>query len=126
MVGPTEITSILRDLYKASRLTVFWTPQEPQHRACVRLAFLGLLCMETAMPFGGRIEIDQSEGQWSLTGVGDKLNVDPDIWAHLAQMPAAVALQPAHVQFALMPVIAAEDQRSVASQSDDTTVKITF
>jgi len=126
MVGISEINSILRDLYAGSRLDVAWLPQEPQHRACVRLAFLGLLCMETGMPYGGRIEIDQVEGKWSLTGTADKVNVDADLWSALAQMTTDQSLQPAQVQFGLMPVVAAEDGRRVFTQSDAGSVQISF
>jgi len=126
MVGHNEVQSILRDLYKESRLEVAWLPTEHQHRACVRLAFVGLLCLETAMPFGGRITISQTNGQWEMRGTGDKLNINSDLWSNLAQLPSAEPLQPAHVQFALMPVFAAEENRRVATQSDEKTVILSF
>lgn len=126
MVGPSEITSILRDLYQSSRLEVAWLPLEPQHRGCVRLAFLGLLCLETAMPYGGRIEVTHLDGRWLLKGTADKVKVDPALWSALAQTVPAPDLQPSQVQFALMPVIAAQDARRVVTQSDVTSVQVSF
>lgn len=126
MVGQSEITSILRDLYQGSRLDVAWQPAEPQHRGCVRLAFLGLLCLETAMPYGGQIEVTQIDGCWRLKGSADKLNIDDTLWSALAQATPTPQIQPSQVQFALMPVIAAQDARRVVTQFDATSVQVSF
>lgn len=127
MVGAAEITSILRDLYQNSRLEIAWLPQDPQPRACIRLAFLGLLCLETAMPYGGRIEVALTgDGTWTLIGTADKLNIDAALWSVLSQVSSNAQLQPAHVQFALMPVIAAEDGRRVQTRSEETRVEVSF
>lgn len=126
MVGPAEITSILRDLYVSSRLDLIWTPLEPQPRAAVRLAFLGILCLETAMPYGGRAQVSEEEGAWVLDGIADKINVDPDLWAHLAGSKAPQPLQPAQVQFALLPLHASDDGRKVVTHADETRVTISF
>ena len=126
MVGRGEIVSILRDLYEGGRLTLDWIPEEPQPRAVVRLAFLAILCLETAMPYGGRAEVSEAKGKWRLKGTADKLNVDPALWGLLASGSAGATLQPAHVQFALLPTVAADDGRRIRSTSDDTTITIQF
>ena len=126
MVGHPEIASILRDLYEHARIDVVWEPQDPQPRAAVRLAFLGLLCLETAMPYGGQISVSQDNGSWLLRGHADKLNVDATLWAALTQRTPATGLQPAQVQFALLPLIAADDARQVTSHADQTSIDIRF
>lgn len=126
MVGRAEIISILRDLYEGSRLTLDWLPEEPQPRAAVRLAFLAIMCLETAMPYGGRAEVSEADGKWTLKGTADKLNVDPALWGLLAEQLADTSLQPAHVQFALLPTVAGDDGRRIRSTSDDTTITIQF
>ncbi len=126
MVGRTEITSILRDLYEGSRLNVAWMPEEPQPRAAVRLSFLAILCLETAMPYGGRVEVSETDGNWALTGAADKLNVDAALWSFLVNQQSETSLQPSNVQFALLPRAAVDDGRRITSQSDDTTITINF
>ena len=127
MVGTAEIASILRDMYKDSRLDIAWLTDAPQPRACVRLAFLALLCLETAMPYGGQINVTlDDEGRWHLKGTADKLNVDQSLWSTLAQSMPTSHLQPSQVQFALLPLIAAQEGRHAAAQSDITTVQISF
>lgn len=125
-MGAPEVVSILRDLFTHSRLRVNWTPTEGHPRSSVRLAFLALQCLETAMPFGGQIEITEQNGKWRAHGTADKLNIDPDIWALLASRRIPDDLRPAFVQFALLPIIAADESRRLLAQSDETTVKISF
>ncbi len=111
MVGRPEVSSILQDVYVGSRLTVAWGPLDPQPRRLVRLALLALLCMETGMPYGGRVEIDQDDDNLTLTGHADKLNIDPDLWGLLGHKKRTEELRPAHVQFGLLPIIAQEEGR---------------
>ena len=126
MVGQSEIQSILRDLYHSSRLEVVWHPTDPQPRCAVRLAFLALLCLETGMPYGGKIDVREKAGKWCLHGEADKLNVNEELWAVLAQVCPNQLLQPSQVQFALLPTVAADDGRKITSQASQTTVEISF
>lgn len=126
MVGEAEVGSILRDLYQGSRLDVVWSPTDPQPRATVRLAFLALLCLETAMPYGGTITVDQHDGRWTLTGTADKLNLTPEVWSWLQPGGDRPTLQPSHVQFALLPTIATDEARQVSFGADETRVTLSF
>lgn len=126
LVGAAEVQSILRDLYDASRLTPNWTVETPVQRAEVRLVFLAVMCMETAMPYGGKIDISCTEGRWSLAGTADRVNVNADLWALLSGAAAQNDLLPSHVQFALLPLIAQDCARRVTCQTDDTTIQVAF
>lgn len=128
LVGKAEVTSILRDLYGNSRLDIAWLCEQPQARTTVRLAFLGVLCLEAAMPYGGRIEITQEDGHWKLHGCADKLNVNDALWARLTEQGTSseVALQPAQVQFALMPVMARREERTLHVEQDANNITIRF
>lgn len=126
LVGPPEVSSILRDLYKNSRLDVQWLPDDARPRASVRLVFLALMCIETGMPYGGQINISDKDGTWDITGTGDKVNIDADLWSHLAMQHPVQQLQPSQVQFGLMPVVAAEIGRKVRTKTDPTSITISF
>ena len=126
MVGPAEVHSILRDLYDAGRLSVEWGLTDPVQRKDVRLAFLAILCAETAMPYGGKIDITANPSGWHLKGTADRINVDPELWALLSGTGPDTGLQPAHVQFALLPLIAEDTGRRVTCQSDVSTLTIEF
>ena len=125
-VGPVEVNSILRDLYGASRLDVIWQPDEAVDRREVRLCFLALLCAETALPWGGRVSLARQDGSWCLTGEADRVNVEADLWRVLSDGSRPGMLQPSQVQFALLPLIAADLGRRVTCRSDTTSVAISF
>lgn len=125
-MGRSEITSILADVMQGARLDVAWGPMDAQPRSHVRLAFLALLCVETAMPYGGRIEISQNDGKWLLHGRADKLNIDAPLWEMLSTKKAPSDLRPAQVQFALLPLIADDMDRRIQIQIENDTVKLSF
>ncbi len=126
LVGPAEVQSILRDLYETSRLSPNWQAERPVQRADVRLAFLAIMCMETAMPYGGRIDITCTGGSWKLAGTADRTNVDAALWALLSGSAVQKDLLPSHVQFALLPLIARDSARRITCQSDETSIKLEF
>jgi histidine phosphotransferase ChpT len=126
VVGCMEISSILKDIYSPSRLSVAWAPLDGQPRHLVRLAFLALMCMETAMPYGGWIEVAREDDDVVLTGRADKYNVDEALWTPLTQGRSADNLRPAHVQFGMLPVIAADGERALVVNTSDTPITIRF
>ena len=126
MMGPPEITSILRDMFHHGRVEVAWNLTDPQPRSAVRLSFLSMMCLETAMPYGGQINVHEDKGKWRLTGQADKLNVDARLWEALAKPKNMPNLQPAQVQFALLPLVALDDGRRVTTQAGETQIEISF
>ena len=58
-LGRSEITSILRDFTKGSRLVLNWHPLEDVTRSEVQLVFLAIQCAEQALPYGGHVEIER-------------------------------------------------------------------
>lgn len=126
MMGRAEVVAILNDLKQGARLNVAWGPMDAQPRAMVRMAFLALQCVETAMPYGGRVEISQDDGRWLLHGRADKLNIDDALWTILATKEAPADLRPAQVQFALLPLLAADDGRRVITEITGAEIKFTF
>lgn len=125
-MGRAEVMAILKDLMDGARLDVAWGPMNAQERKLVRLAFLALLCMENAMPYGGRVEISVDDTHWLLHGHADKLNIDDALWHILATGTAPNDLRPAQVQFALLPLIAAELGRRVTTEINGTELKLRF
>lgn len=126
MMGRAEVVSILKDVMQGPRLNVAWGPMDAQPRSQVRMAFLALLCVETAMPYGGRIEISQENGQWLLHGQADKLNIDQTLWDILATKDAPEDLRPAQVQFALLPLIGADLDRRIVTEIRKNEIKLRF
>jgi histidine phosphotransferase ChpT len=126
MVGRAEVVSILKDNYMSSRLSVIWGPEDGQPRRLVRLAFLAILCMESVMPYGGRVEISIEGGQIALTGHADKFNVDESLWAMLESGANNDDLRPAQVQFGLLPTHAAAEGHTLRVERAENTICISL
>lgn len=114
-LGRAEVVSILSDCMEGGRLKVMYGPLDPQPRWAVRMAFLAVQCLETALPYGGRIEILCRDGSWDITGHSTKQSVDPSLWGLLTG-GSIEELAPAHVQFALLPEVTADAQRTIRTE----------
>jgi histidine phosphotransferase ChpT len=126
MVGSAEAVAILRDLYTTSRLDIDWQIGAAQPRSHVRISFLAILCLETAMPYGGTLTVQEDKRGWLLTGTADRINAAPELWSVLAGVPSNNGLQPSHLQFALLPLVAQEHDCKVVSRFEDRRIEMRF
>ena len=124
-MGRAEVVSILNDILGGGRLKVAYGPLDEQPRGAVRMAFLAIQCLETSMPYGGRIEISCDAGHWAVTGFSEKTNVDQALWDVMTGADP-VDLAPAHVQFALLHAVAGDASRTVRGEVSPATLRITF
>ncbi len=122
--GRAEILSILRDSYTGSRLQVTWDVASECRRDEAKPACLALMCLESAMPFGGDVRISKEDGTWNITGTATKLKIDPDHWAVLDG--DMTALTPPVVHFALLPEALRQIDRTLEVSKTDTSVRLTF
>lgn len=110
MINTGEVRSILADLAGGARQTVEWQVTRDCSRADVRLAFLALLCVQSALPFGGTITITEDAGAWQLRGTCGRVTIDAALWERLnkpAGTPAA-----SEIEFTLLPQLLAAEGRS--------------
>lgn len=108
-LGRPEIAALLDDLTRGGRLRIDWQAEGDQARGLVKLCFLAVLCLETALPWGGTLCIRHEDGLWHLDAEAQKTKADPAIWARLDGPGAEV--NPAQVQFALLPIEAQRQGR---------------
>ncbi len=125
-LGRAEVTELLKDVERAGRVRVNWHLKEAVPRNQVKLAFLALMCCESAMPFGGEVTIETTGDRWIVSGAADKLNLDSDLWKNLPTGRFSNGVKPAQVQFALLPETAASMGRRVAAETASTRVVIRF
>ena len=126
MLGRGEVAGVIDDFNRTGRLKVDWGIETPQSRALVRLSFLSLQCCESAMPLGGTVQITAQEDRWQLVADSARLQMDPHLWEDLMLMPDLENLQPAHVQFALLPMAANGMGRQVEVIRRDTGITLSF
>lgn len=101
-MGRPEILTLLRDWTDGGRLNVDWQATGDHSRAVVRRVFLGLLCLESALPFGGSVVVGRDGAGWRLAAQGRRLRVDAPLWAILTDPQAVADLAAPQVQFGLL------------------------
>lgn len=121
-----EIVSVLDDISKAGRVKIHWSPLEGCTRSEARLALLSALCLESALPYGGTIEIFCTDGKWSVVAEGRKFNVDDELWARVSGGTSNAEITPALVQFALLPEAAKEANRTVRLEQSQEKITLQF
>ena len=125
-VGEQEILTILDNMAIGARTMVDWTVQGAVERAELRLAFLAILCFETALPFGGVISVHRTQGGWQVLGDSEKQRVDDTLWPALVSGDVPQTLAPNQVQFGLLPQWASTLGRSVRTSQNDNRLELTF
>ena len=118
MTGTKEMHAICTAL-ATNRLTYDWTVEGDQARDEVKLACLMMMCVETAMPRGGVIQVSHHDGQWTVIARAERLEPDPALWARLSAVQDVDTLKPSQVQFALAPLQADLMSRRIKHSEPD-------
>ncbi len=113
-ISRTEITSTLSAAARGGRLSYFWEAEGEQPRRDVRIAFLLLQCFESAMPRGGDITIRRVDAGWELVAESGGLRIEQLLWDSLTNPRLRISVNPAQVQFALLPEVLADAKRILA------------
>ncbi len=121
-----EVAAILGDMTRGGRLSVDWQTPPDLARREVKLAFLLLQCMETAMAWGGRVRIARGDDGWTMDGTADRLKIDPALWQVLTARHAPADIGAAHVHFALVPEELRAQGRRLVADLKDRAIRLTF
>ncbi|MEI6098359.1 MAG: histidine phosphotransferase family protein [Alphaproteobacteria bacterium] len=125
-IGRSEVQSILSDLTRGSRMKVDWQSETDLIRREVKIAFLLFQCLESAMAYGGKVQVQMTDQRWAITGAANQLRIEPDLWGILVDPNAQVAVVPGEVQF---PLVAAELERSqlrLTTELTKTAIRLSF
>jgi histidine phosphotransferase ChpT len=125
-LSASEIRGILGDVYRQSRMVVSWQIDSDCTRGEVKLAFLILLCYETALPWGGRVSVQRDGGSWTFHGSAERMSVAEDLWKMLEDANAGADLTSAQVHFALAPEAAAKIGRSCSVSVEPGLLSVRF
>lgn len=125
-IGRPEVTAALADLTRGTRLAIDWDGPVDLPRSEVKLAFLLLMCLETALPYGGEITVSATGLAWSMTARAAKTKVDPDLWGQLSASSADNFLGAAQVHFALARDALRHQGRQPKLDFNPTEIRIAF
>lgn len=103
MIGTEELTGLLRAYAIQARFELDWVPVQSQPKTTVRLALLSLLCVETALPYGGRVVLTQDGQSLTLAARTERPNLESALWHALCtETDWPDDLRAARVQFPLL------------------------
>ncbi len=123
-IARTEVLSILTDLGRGGRISYGWTSQGDLSRREVRLVFLLLQCLETALAYGGRIAVTQGAEGWTIEAQATRLKIDTALWETLSDPGAVTELAAGQVHFALVPDELARQGRQVQVEISETAIRL--
>lgn len=126
--GPTQTISAreakaaIDDLFRGSRMVPTWTAAHDLPRNRVKLAFLMVLCAETALPMGADLTVMQDNaGHWHLRAAASRVKMDEALWSVLrfGMTAAGRPLRPSEVQFAALHEAAEELDLTINYVADE-------
>ncbi len=124
-IGKSEVTGILADAMRG-RLSVDWQSPADLSRREVKLAFLLIQCVESAMPYGGKINVDLVDGRWVIAAQSQKLRVDADLWEVLSNPAARPDVGPSQVHFLLAAQELSHHGHRLTVDMRDTELRLSF
>lgn len=126
MMSMAEITSLLRAHCETARCWTDYAVGGDLPRAHAKLLVLGLLCLETALPWGGNVRIEATEHGYQLQANGERLKVDSSTWAILGDEDGASPVTPATVQFASLREAAVRQSLALTVTQMDTRLTLSL
>lgn len=117
-----EIRSILTEMTRGGRLTIDWIAPGNPLRTEAKAAFLAIQCLESALPWGGRITVSRGEEGWRVEGEATRTKADPALWSLLGKTPAPDPVPPSGVHFVLL----AETAARLTVEQTETRIAIRF
>lgn len=123
-----EIGALLADIEKAGRLKPRLEAEGDLPRNEARMILLALMCLETAMPWGGRVLICRGAQGWRLVAEASRTKRDPALWSWLdpGQKRERPEPAPSEVQFLLLGGLARSENRRLDWELDETGGEISF
>lgn len=123
-----ELSALLADVEKGGRLRLRLDAQGDLPRDEARLILLAVMCLDTALAWGGSVLVCRGASGWRLVAEATRTKRDPALWSWLD--PALVFERPepaaSEVHFALLAGFAARQRRPLAWELDETGAEISF
>ncbi|MDN5786946.1 histidine phosphotransferase family protein [Pseudorhodobacter sp.] len=123
-LGRAEIAKVLSDVSQGARTRYEWQTDADVSRDAAKLAFLAILCCDSALAYGGKITVSQQGARWQVTAAAERLRIEVELWSALTTK--SPDLTPAQVHFALLPALLQKCGRRLEVEMTETSITLTF
>jgi histidine phosphotransferase ChpT len=114
-IAGADLAATVADHARGARAGIHWPRLGDVERAEAKLAFLLLMCLEAAFPFGGEISVARDpDGTWRFVGEAERVRDLGALWDTVTGLAPAAGIGPPLVQFALAPDAARRIGRPVS------------
>jgi len=101
----SEINSVLEDYFQGGRVSAKWHSEIKAQRTDIKLIFLAIQCVETALPYGGVIDVSLVGKEWVIRAENPKLKITQEHWALLEGQDIGGELLASQVQFGMLAML---------------------
>ena len=123
-VSRAELERLADGVSSQGRLKVQMDATDDFARADVRMVMLALMCLESAMPWGGRVMVLHGSAGWRLVAEAHRTKTDPALWGCFNDEGRAPAASEVH--FPLLADAARRSGRRIVWEVDDNGAEIAF
>ena len=124
MIAPSVAQKTLAQNYDERKISINWQATTDCPRPTAKLLFLLVQAVETALPYGGDIALQDTGTGWTITSKSREVRVDRTLWEQLVSGKAENDLQSSQVQFALAYLQAQNLGKSITYNNTDDTLTL--
>lgn len=125
MVGASKAHRILAGNFAEKKIATQWRVSQETPKPMVKLLFLLTQSVETALPYGGDVNIHERDGTYDIHTNAKEVRYDPALWACLSQDAMSADMTSAQLHFELARQQAARLGRKIEVCVSETTLDIT-
>ena len=120
-----ELSDTIDDMTRGGRLSIAFDGPSDLSRREVKVAYLVLMCLESAMPFGGKITVTRGPLGWNIAGVAPRLRIDAALWDMFNGAPCP-DVTPGQVHFPLLVEEVARQHRKMTVTRGEEEISFRF
>lgn len=125
-VSRQDLAKLIAAQNDQGRLKITLDAEGDFARPEIRMVMLALMCLETAMPWGGQVTVLRQTPGWRLSGTSDRMRQDALLWGWLGAASPRRDPAPSEVQFALLAEAASDQGRLIHWECDEKGAGIAF
>jgi len=127
MIGGAEAARVAVEMFTAGRLSLevaeSWGARE---RGLVKLLYLLLLCMESSLPRGGKMQLTPTVPGWRITVEGVPVAPPAALWRYVSEGHNGIEVSAKTIQFSLARQSMVEQSIAISVKFSDTSLQLAF